>query len=110
MRLSNFRIPFAVIGLTIMSSVSMTMPVQAINRIDCGLRGDYLKIIQGNSVMCFANAGGLDVHIADVHRLTSGNNAGYVKTNKGIYSFEKGDKVEFRHTVGTVTIEDIFIK
>ena len=109
MRLSNFRIPFAVIGLTIMSSVSMTMPVQAINRVACD-EGGYMKVTQGDGAMCFANAGEAKVVIADVHKLSSGNNAGYVKTNKGIYSFEKGDKVEFRHTVGTVTIEDIFIK
>jgi hypothetical protein len=109
MRLSNFRIPSAVIGLVLMSSVSMTMPVQAINRVACN-EGGYMKVTQGDGVMCFANAGEADVVIANVRSLYSGNNAGYVQTNKGIYSFRKWESINFYDRVGTVTITFIRIE
>jgi hypothetical protein len=109
MRLSNFRIPFAVIGLVLMSSVSMTLPVQAINPTTCKLRGDFLKITQENKTKCFANAGALSVNLTKVHRLTSGDNAGHVMTDRGIYTFKKWDIVEFHHKGGSVTITEIYI-
>ncbi|MDV2997289.1 MAG: hypothetical protein N4J56_006994 [Chroococcidiopsis sp. SAG 2025] len=64
-------------------SVSMAMPAEAINRVPCHEDG-YFSIYQmfdgrqfGDS-KCFANAGDANVVIADVHTVSSGNNAGYI--------------------------------
>ena len=89
---------------------SMTMPAEAIYRTrDCNDSG-YMRIMQGSDMMCFAEAGEADVVIADVHILFSRNNAGYVLTNKGIYTFEKQDEIDFmKETGGPVTILEIRI-
>ena len=92
-------------------SVGMVMPAHALNRARCepetfniaqGPRGNY-------PTMCFANAGETPVGIADVHRLYSGNNAGFVITNKGTFKFGKHAVIDFINTVGTVTILTIHI-
>ncbi|MHC5780058.1 beta/gamma crystallin domain-containing protein, partial [Nostoc sp.] len=67
-----------------------------------GPRGDYPTI-------CFANSGEILVGIADVHRLYSGNNEGFIITNKGNYNFGRHQSIEFINTVGTVTIFQIHI-
>ncbi|MEO0014602.1 MAG: hypothetical protein RLZZ535_2991 [Cyanobacteriota bacterium] len=119
MRLSNFRIPSAFIRLPIMLSVAasvvgmsvgMVMPAHAVNRADC--ESETFNITQGHSedsTMCFANAGGTYVDIADVHRLHSGKNSGYVITNKGEFKFGRHATIDFINTVGTVTILQIYI-
>lgn len=92
-------------------SVGMAMPAHAVNRARCepetfnvyqGPRADY-------PTMCFANGGEAFVGIADVHRLYSGNNSGFVITNKGQFSFGKQEVVDFLNKVGTVTILQIHI-
>ena len=107
----------SVVGISIGMAA---MPAQAINRVDTGAHqfvdqckdDDYLDIHQGGSsepTMCFANAGGANVLIADVHSIYSGNNAGYFDTNKGTFRFEKGQWIDFIDRVGTVTILHIHI-
>jgi Beta/Gamma crystallin len=60
--------------------------------------------------ICFANAGDAEVVIADVVKVKSGNNAGYIITNKGRWDFEKWKGYNFRdNNYGTVTILRIVI-
>jgi Beta/Gamma crystallin len=92
-------------------SVGMVMPAHALNGARC--EPETFNIAQGprgdRATMCFANAGEALVGIADVHRLYSGNNAGYVFTNKGTFKFGKHQVVDFINTVGTVNIHFIRI-
>lgn len=92
------------------SSVSMTMPVQAVNRVSCNEAG-YMQIIQGRGgKMCFANGGDIPVVIADVHKFYSGNNAGYIETNKVRLNFGKWQGYDFAyHWNGPVTVLRIVI-
>ncbi|MGW0771637.1 beta/gamma crystallin domain-containing protein [Streptomyces sp. NPDC002676] len=52
-------------------------PAQALNRVDCGNRTDFLAFHNDGKV-CFANAGHQDVAIYGVTKITAGNNAGRV--------------------------------
>ena len=83
-----------------------------VHRVDCNDPG-YLAINQRPTgklqTMCFANAGYEKVLIADVQRMWSGNNSGYVITNKGRFDFRKGEPIEFLDKIGTVTIWEITI-
>jgi len=92
-------------------SVGMIMPADAVNRARC--EPGTFNIYQGprgdRPTMCFANRGEILVGIADVHRFFSGDNAGFVFTNKGRFDFGKHQSVEFINTVGTVTIHTIHI-
>ena len=92
-------------------SVGMIMPANAVNRSRC--EPETFNIAQGprgdRATMCFANGGEILVGIADVHRLYSGNNAGFVVTNKGNFNFGKHQVIDFINTVGTVTISTIHI-
>jgi Beta/Gamma crystallin len=92
-------------------SVGMVMPAHALNRADC--EPETFNIAQGprgdRATMCFANAGEALVGIADVHRLYSGNNEGYVFTNKGTFRVGRHQVVDFINTVGTVNIHFIRI-
>lgn len=64
-----------------------------VHRVPCKHQEAYMRIYQGPEhptigTMCFADAGHAhDLVIADVHRMDSGNNAGYVVTNKGKFDF-----------------------
>ena len=93
-------------------SIGMAMPSQAIHREDY-CYDDYLNLFQGASqsaTMCFVNAGGANVVIADVQSFYSGNNAGYLDTNKGQFGFDKGQWIYFMDRVGgPVTILHIRI-
>lgn len=94
-------------------SVSMAMPSEAINRTGCN-EGGYFAIYQrqqGYPTMCFANAGDARVLIADVQGYRSGNNAGYVETNKGRFDFPKWVAIGFmeKNGIGPVTILRIVI-
>ena len=90
---------------------SAVRPARAVNRTNC--QSDTFNISQGpggdKATMCFANAGESRVVIADVHRIFSGNNAGFVVTNKGKFKFGKRQGVEFIKKIGTVTILTIHI-
>ena len=92
-------------------SIGMVMPAQAVNRARC--EPGTFNIYQGprgdRPTMCFANAGEKFVGIADVHRLFSGDNAGWVITNKGHFKFGKHAVIDFINTVGTVTILQVHI-
>lgn len=92
-------------------SVGMVIPAHAVNRAKC--EPETFNISQGprgdHATMCFAKAGEILVGIADVHRLYSGNNAGYVDTNKGTFKFGKHQVVDFINKVGTVNISVIHI-
>jgi hypothetical protein len=92
-------------------SVGMVMPAHAVNRARC--EPGTFNIYQGprgdRPTMCFANPGELLTGIADVHRFYSGDNAGFVITNKGTFNFGKHQSIEFINTVGTVTIFTIHI-
>ncbi|MBE9215091.1 hypothetical protein IQ247_20895 [Plectonema cf. radiosum LEGE 06105] len=92
-------------------SVGMVIPAHAVNRARC--EPETFNIAQGprgdRATMCFANAGEILVGIADVHRFYSGNNAGFVVTNKGTFNFGKHQVIDFINTVGTVTISTIHI-
>ena len=104
----------AVAASVVGMSIGMAMPAQAINRTECR-SDDLLRIAQGpvgdRATMCFANAGSRYVLIADVHRIASGNNAGWVDTNKGRFHFGKNQQLNFINgDVGsTVTITAIWI-
>lgn len=108
-------------------SIGIGMPAQALHRVtpddNCyslwGSVRDFFQIEQGRSAppffrptMCFASAGEQKVLIADVRRLRSGNNAGFVITNKGNFHFRKNQMIDFMknsRTKGTVTILQIKI-
>ncbi|MDZ4876847.1 MAG: hypothetical protein CLLPBCKN_006282 [Chroococcidiopsis cubana SAG 39.79] len=103
----------AVAASVVGMSVGMAMPTEALHRTDdCDERG-FFAIFQGSkhyATMCFANAGDAEVVIADVHRVTSGNNAGYIITNKGRFNFGKWKGFDFiDNGYGTVTILRIVI-
>jgi hypothetical protein len=57
----------------------------AVNRTDCDHRSDFLQLWKQPSgeELCFANAGDLPVAVYDVSYLNSGNNAGYVRVDRG---------------------------
>lgn len=96
------------------------MPAGAIHRVtggmeDCGSSksNHFFRISQGakdSFTMCFADRGTATVVIADVHNVYSGNNAGYIITNKGRFNFEKNTGFNFvDNNYGTVTILKIVI-
>ncbi|MEA5598989.1 beta/gamma crystallin domain-containing protein [Rivularia sp. UHCC 0363] len=101
----------AVAALVVGNFVGMVMPAHAVNRARC--ESETFNIVQGprgdRATMCFANRGEILVGIADVHRLYSGNNGGFVVTNKGNFNFGKHQVIDFINTVGTVTISTIHI-
>lgn len=111
LNMSRFRRWAAVAASVVGISVGMVMPAHALNRARC--EPETFNIAQGpqgiNPTMCFANAGESPVGIADVHRLYSGNNAGFVLSNKGRFNFGKHQVIDFINTVGTVTILTIHI-
>jgi Beta/Gamma crystallin len=98
-------------------SVGMVMPAQAVNRANC--EGGTFNVIQGpkdppikpGPTMCFANRGDARVVIPDVYFLMSGNNAGRVETNKGVFRFGKNEVINFvrKGSPGKVTITRIVI-
>ena len=94
-------------------SVSMAMPTEAINPVDKCDRGEYFNIYQEqkeNPTLCFANGGGVVVNIPNVHRFSSGNNAGFIITNKGRMYFGKWTGFDFvDNNDGLVTIHNIVI-
>lgn len=101
----------AVAASVVAISVGMAMPAEAINRVNCDEDG-YFGIYQGQQdarTMCFANAGDAGVLIADVQGFRSGNNAGYIETNKGRFDFPKWVAIGFMEEIGTVTILRIVI-
>jgi hypothetical protein len=94
-------------------SVSMAMPAEAINRVDNCNDQNFFTIFQGskdNVTMCFANAGDAKVNIANVHQVSSGNNAGYIITNKGRLNFEKQTTFDFMNNAGPLTLLRIVIR
>jgi hypothetical protein len=101
----------AVAVLVVGIFVGMAMPAHAVNPARC--EPATFNIFQGprgdSATMCFANGGEILVGIADVHRLFSGNNEGFVKTNKGDFNFGRQQVIDFINTVGTVTINTIHI-
>jgi hypothetical protein len=99
----------------------MVMPAHAVNRAKCETGtfnifqsgGDFY---QGGgtlyrATMCFANRGNARVLIADVLRVSSGNNAGKIETNKGVFVFGKNANLNFtrRGGPGAVVIYRIVI-
>ncbi|NHC35964.1 beta/gamma crystallin domain-containing protein [Scytonema millei] len=98
----------SVVGLSVGMAV---MPAEAVNRARC--EPGTFNIYQGprgdRPTMCFANAGEKFVGIADVHRLYSGDNAGFLITNKGYVRFGKHQSLDFINNGGTVTILQIHI-
>ena len=104
---------WAAVAASVVGIISVGMvPAYALNRARC--EPETFNVYQGSRPdypnMCFANAGEIGVVIADVHRLYSGNNAGFVITNKGSFSFGKREIVDFLNKVGPVTILQIGIK
>ncbi|NJM74123.1 MAG: hypothetical protein HC862_30830 [Scytonema sp. RU_4_4] len=101
----------AVAVLVVGNFVGMVMPAHAVNRARC--EPETFNIAQGprgdRATMCFANAGEVLVGIADVHRVYTGNNEGFVMTNKGTFNFGRHQVIDFINTVGTVTINTIHI-
>lgn len=82
--------------------------VQAINRVhgsECATRHDFLKL-NGNIQFCFANKGDERVLIANVTSASSGNNEGYLETNKGRINFTRG---VFINMNGPTTVTRIVI-
>ncbi|WP_409123157.1 beta/gamma crystallin domain-containing protein [Streptomyces niveiscabiei] len=57
--------------------VGTAAPAQAINRVECNGRTDFLRIFN-DGVVCFANAGYIDVAIYNVNQISAGNNSGDV--------------------------------
>ncbi|MFF9763129.1 MULTISPECIES: beta/gamma crystallin domain-containing protein [Streptomyces] len=69
------------LSLTAATAAAMTLllpasPAAAINQTDCGDRTDFVKVWYngGADTKCFANAGTITPALADVERITSGNN------------------------------------
>jgi hypothetical protein len=92
-------------------SVGMVMPAHALNRAKC--ENGTFNIFQKQdgpaggtgqqlyrATMCFANRGDARVLIADVLRLWSGNNAGKIETNKGVFVFGKNANLNFTRQGG----------
>lgn len=106
----------AVAASVVGMSVGMVMPAHAapreIHRARC--EPSTFNVYQGpkgdRPTMCFADAGRIPVIIADVHRFFSGNNSGFVLTNRGRRDFGKNETIEFINDGGTVTILTIHIE
>ncbi|MFJ9562743.1 beta/gamma crystallin domain-containing protein [Streptomyces fuscichromogenes] len=77
MRLTPSRTKAAIgTGLaTLALTVASAVPAHAINRVsdDCSWRTDFLRVFN-EGVLCFANAGAMDVAIYGVYYVDSGNN------------------------------------
>ncbi len=95
-------------------SISMPIPAEALNRVHGSYESRYFRVVtqnnKGNNPIMFANAGNEKVWIAGVSRVSSGDNAGYIETNKGKFYFGKRMILNFFDSgFGTVTIERIVI-
>jgi len=78
------RLSGLVAGLAALTAlVGTAAPAQAINRVECAGRTDFLRVFN-DGVLCFANAGYIDVAIYDVRNVASGNNTGDVTIWKTI--------------------------
>ncbi|KAM3091337.1 beta/gamma crystallin domain-containing protein [Phormidesmis sp. 146-35] len=104
---------WAVLAVSLVGvSAGMSMPAHALNRAKC--ENGTFNIFQKQdgpaggtgqqlyrATMCFANAGKQNVLIADVLRVWSGNNAGKIETNKGVFVFGKNANLNFTRPGGT---------
>lgn len=80
----------------------------------CGEKGDFFQVYQAEGArvddieptMCFSGPGSYDKYkIADVEFIYTGNNAGFVVTNHGIFDFQKKQRIHFPYKIGkSVTI------
>jgi hypothetical protein len=71
----------------------------ALNRVTTGYTdsSDFLRIYS-QGLLCFANAGDLDVYITDIYQYNSGNNAGYIIDDVlGTWSFAKWQVVAYNY-------------
>ena len=65
---------------------AMAAPSSAlVNRTDCDNRSDFFQLWKQPSgeELCFASAGDLPVAVYNVSYLNSGNNAGYIRVDRG---------------------------
>jgi len=104
------RLVRAVVTFALTGAVSgiLASSVQAINRVDgleCTRRLDFLALT-GDIKFCFANKGDMSVLIANVTSGDTGNNAGYLETNKGRVNFTRGVFINFN---GPTTVTRIVI-
>ncbi|MDQ4504160.1 beta/gamma crystallin domain-containing protein [Sinomonas sp. ASV322] len=72
---------FLAAGVAAALVLSSAAAANAINRVDCSSY-EYLWLQSGQTT-CWANAGYVDVYLADVQGLSAGNNAGYIKFSSG---------------------------
>lgn len=105
------RLVRAVVTLALTGAVSGILPssVQAINRVgdrECSRsQWEFLELFNGLK-FCFANKGDTRVLIANVTSGSSGNNVGYLETNKGRVKFTRG---VFINMNGPTTVTRIVI-
>ncbi|MDQ1246911.1 MAG: hypothetical protein QG597_1279 [Actinomycetota bacterium] len=65
--------------VTALAGIGVTSsPANAINRVSCGDRDDFLKLLS-DATTCWANAGTAKVKLYRVSAIFSGNNAGYIQ-------------------------------
>jgi hypothetical protein len=72
----------------------------ALNRVTtgCSDSSDLLRIYN-QGLLCFANAGDLDVYITSIYQYKSGNNAGYTVDNVlGTWPFAKWQVVAYSYS------------
>lgn len=90
----------------------VAIPAHAIDRVDCGQRSDYTKVVSDVST-CWANAGSTVVELYNVTAVEGGNNAGRVFFPNGkylsSYEFRKWSRTETPGPLGASTIKVVKI-
>jgi len=89
-----------------------TVTAQAVNRVDCGDRQDFAKVINNgySGSLCFANSGWTSVRIYNVDQINAGNNrvSTWTGTQLGTWVVYPWQSEYFNSDVGhEVTMYDI---
>ncbi|MFI8093610.1 beta/gamma crystallin domain-containing protein [Streptomyces sp. NPDC086080] len=95
MKRSTQRLSLAAAAAAAMTLLLPASPAAAINQTDCGDRTDFVKVWYngGANTKCFANAGTILTGLADVERITSGNNRIHVWLGNEIRVMEKWSSI-----------------
>ncbi|WP_030872288.1 hypothetical protein OG311_00100 [Streptomyces sp. NBC_01343] len=74
-----------VAAVALLTTLATTLPAHAINRTDCGNRDDFLAVYTYDShILCFANAGEVNVAIYQPMYIKTGNNVVRVRYRPGM--------------------------
>ncbi len=117
----GIKVRFATFGVALLTLLGVSFagaaPALAINGANCTYQGgsfagllfsDLFGFYQGSNpylTHCRANAGSENVLIADVNWVNTGNNEGFIETNKGVINFQRNRMLG----VNNVTVYKIVI-